>query len=313
MDSVNSLREQRKGNTVVFIDFCLDYKADVSKVCYAFVEGRQDSPYYKTIVKHRLPPGCEVRWYDTDGKKQLKSTYDMIRARGEYPKNRIIYIMDRDLSPMVSDPLLIEDDYVYITDGYSIENDILTPEAFLYAMESLLGFGSLRREDREVISYSYEKQRECFENLMVPIMANIVIWKRDETHVCYGDLKINDIITITNGVVSYKKNRQSAIEYQCKKFKMNIPSPEDVKLVVSEILSKNLSRRILRGKYLSAFFVGFCNWGVSFLRGKEYHVGAQVPFGETTLMQILGPACSSSASLDAFFNKTILLYFNSVK
>lgn len=314
MDTVDYLRDQRGRPIVAFQEFCSEYKKFNPMVCYAFVEGAQDRPYYQTVVKHKIPSDCEVMWYCSGGKGSVRTIYERLRNR-KYPKERIVYFMDRDLSLVLDDPDLLEDNYVYITNGYSIENDILNAEAFLYAVEYLSGFSALPLEGRQFVCNSYEVQKRRFEDMMIPLMANIIVWTRDGVKVSYGNLNIKGIISVKNEQIQFHGDVQDAIKLQCEQLKMKIPDSATVESVIREISDKGLSGLILRGKYLVEFFCIFSTWLCEYLVTKfpTSRRGKQIPFSKDNLMQVLGPACGSSDSLNDFLSKTLLAYFDAVR
>ena len=49
MGTVDTLRQERKGRTVPLQQFLSEYKQDV-KICYGFVEGKDDPSYYRIDI-----------------------------------------------------------------------------------------------------------------------------------------------------------------------------------------------------------------------------------------------------------------------
>lgn len=87
--------------------------------------------------------------------------------------------MDRDLSMYLEDPNIIYDDQVYITDNYSIENDFLSDETLEYVVRDIFGFSNINQTEANKIRDFFNEQRNLFEKMMLPIMANIIFWKRN--------------------------------------------------------------------------------------------------------------------------------------
>ncbi len=177
MGIVDALRKERNGRTVPLLQFLSEYKNDV-KIYYGFVEGKDDLSYYRRIIKDKIDIDCKIVLYQSNGKGNVKYVFDEIRKNKNISKERIVYFMDRDLSSFVEDNNLIIDSHVYITDNYSIENDILNAETLEVVMQDILGFCATPMEELHKLKELYNLQFCDFLDKMLPIMANIIMWKR---------------------------------------------------------------------------------------------------------------------------------------
>lgn len=261
MSIAEALREERNVKTAPLARFFTEYNSKKNNICYGFVEGKDDPSYYRTIINNKLPQNCSIILYPSNGKKNIKYIYDEIQKRN-FPSNRISYFMDRDLSIVIHDPDLILNERVYITDNYSIENDILSEETFIYILQDILGFSSINPEQIENVTTLFRREKSKFEEMMIPIMANIIYWKQKGINANYKNFKIKEIISISNCKVSLLFSQSETIKILYKQSNVNYASyynEEEEQKISSMIKSNNLSKKILRGKYLASFFICFCN------------------------------------------------------
>lgn len=311
MGTVDSLRQERKGRTIPLARFYADFKVGFSNICYGFVEGDDDPSYYRTIINHKLPKDCSIILYPSNGKENVKYIFEEISKRN-YPTNRITYYIDRDLSLIINDPNLISGAQVYVTDNYSIENDILSEDTFINVAQDLLGFSTLSLKELERLKQCYISAKKKFENIMTPIMANIIHWKKCDCNPAnYKNLKIKDIIVVQNGVVNFKSNLVETINilYQQSQVDFSYLQKDKIDIIMASITDNKLSSKILRGKYLAAFFIKFCNSlyddceNIGFTRKKGRKIS------DSDIMDSVAPRSVPPESLISFIDKAILPYY----
>ncbi len=316
MGTVDKLRQEREGRTVPLQQFLSEFKKD-AKVCYGFVEGKDDPSYYRKPITDKITEDCFVRFYPSNGKKNVKYVFEEIRNRGDIPRDRVVYFMDRDLSSVIDDENLIIDSHVYITDNYSIENDFLNSGTLRAVMQELLGFCSISLADIERVKRLYEEQLLCFENKILPIMANIVIWKRNNIKPAnYRNLKIDKLFEVKNGQLSQIGTDDEMIQrlYKDSQADYSKYSKTEADNVIREIQEKSLVHQIVRGKYLADFFIMFCNSVYN-----EYaNLGISAPtnngrkLSERDIMETIAPRARVPQSLKLFIERTIVNYFNNL-
>ena len=314
MGTADSLRQERNGRTVPLARFLADYKKDAKKICYGFVEGKDDPSYYRTVIKNRMRTDCHIILYPSGGKENVKYIYDEIHKR-EFSGDNIVYFMDRDLSDIIIDDNIIDNPYVYITDNYSIENDILNPDTIASVMQDLLGFCNTPINEIDKAKDLFEEQKAIFEIEMLPIMANIVIWKRKRIKPAnYNNLKIKSLFKVLDGKVVQKVTDDKKIEAFYKQSEVDYVkyNKDDEDTVIAELQEKSLISKVLRGKYLAVFFIMFCNSVY-----KEYmNMGISAPtntgreLSDRDIMETIAPRARVPISLEIFINKTIVQYFD---
>lgn len=258
--SVEELRNERNGRTVPITKFYGDYKK-YDKTYYAFVEGKDDPSYYRHIINNMLAEDYSVVLYPSSGKKNVAETYNKIDW-SIYSKKRILFFMDRDLSDIISDPHIVIDENVYITENYSIENDFVCSNVLNAIMQDLLGFSSTPKEDIDKIIELFKEQKEFFIEFFMIFMANIIMWKRNNfVPANYSNVKIDDFILVTNGIISPKGSIEDLLKifYKQSNVEFNKYNKSIVYTIIEEINNKNINSKLIRGKYISTFFILFCN------------------------------------------------------
>ena len=314
MGTVDTLRLERKGRTVPLAQFLSDYKNDV-KICYGFVEGKDDPSYYRRVINNKISNDCRIILYPLGGKEIVKAMYDEIHKR-DLPNERIVYFMDRDLSNVIKDDNIIIDSHVYITDNYSIENDILNSDTLESVMQDLLGFCTTPMEEIEKVKKLYDEQLLDFETKMLPIMANIIVWKRENINPAYyNQLKIRKLFKVQNGLLSQIGTNDDIIEtlYKDSQVVFSKYNKTNMENVITELQEKCLTHQIVRGKILAVFFILFCNSihnDFSTIGINKTNKGRQL--NDNDIMEAIAPRARVPQSLDRFINNTIIQYYKNV-
>lgn len=315
MGTVDSLRLERSGRTVPLSRFYSDFKKDSSKVCYGFVEGKDDPSYYRTIIKQKIDSDCFIILYPSCGKEIVKYVYEEIRKRN-YPIEKIVYFMDRDLSCIINDTNIINDPYVYITDNYSIENDILNEDTLESVLQDILGFCATPTDELSTIKKLYNQQLNDFDNRMLPIMANIIVWKKKNIKPAnYNQLKIKNIFNVKNGILTQIGTEDDIIRklYKDSQVDYSIYNKSEMETVISEVKKKSLVHQIVRGKYFATFFILFCNSihnDFSTMGINKTNKGRTL--NDNDIMETIAPRARVPQSLEIFIKNTIVQYFNNV-
>lgn len=315
MGTVDKLRQEREGRTVPLAQFLDDYRKDAAKLCYGFVEGKDDPSYYRTVIKNRINNDCKILLYPSGGKGNVKYIYDEIHKR-DLPNNRIIYFMDRDLSSIIEDGKIIIDSHVYITDNYSIENDILNTDTLESVMQDLLGFCTTPMEDVEKVKKLYNKQLLDFETKMLPIMANIVVWKRKNIKPAnYKWLNIRKLFKVKDGKLDQIYTEEETIKklYEASQTEYSKYDKKEVDNVITELHENELVHQIVRGKYLSVFFLLFCNSiynDFSTIGIVKTNKGRLL--NDSDIMETIAPRARVPQSLKNFIDNTIVHYYRNL-
>ena len=107
----------------VYHEFLLRYKKS-EKSIYSFFEGNDDPSFYRGFLEYVIPSDTKLFIWPSGNKDRVIQLYDSFDW-SRFSKQQILFFLDRDLSELLNHSLP-NDTNVYITDNYSIENDIVT-------------------------------------------------------------------------------------------------------------------------------------------------------------------------------------------
>jgi hypothetical protein len=247
------------GKVASYHEFLARYSRH-SKVVYGFVEGKEDPCFYRNFLELALPDDWEVELWPAGNKEQVYRIHGLINWR-RFSKNRICFFVDRDLSDVIPEPLR-SDRNIYVTTGYSIENDVVTKAVCKRVLTELCGFSCANHADLESIGTLFEQELDKFFHNMAPIMAWIVMWRRSGKKPNLNDILMRDLFALKNGclqVTPSPKGKASAAVYIHEQCNIPFDPAADASSLVAVLGRKSKYRLLIRGKYVLWFLIEFCN------------------------------------------------------
>lgn len=308
MTMIDIHKEALENTLVQYHEFIKSYKEN-SKVVYGFVEGVEDPCFYRGFIDNKLPEEWKVQLWAAGNQKKVLQIYSKFDWR-RFKKIRIAFFIDRDLFNFIPHELP-SDTNIYTTDKYSIENDIVCKNTCERVLTELCGFSNLPHNELETILELFEEQLDCFQQMMIPIMACIIKWRKDGNKACLDNIEMKDIFSFSSGKIQIKKLSESQTEYIHKKCNIPLASNNDLSQIEKEFKSNNHNKKFVRGKYLLWFFVSFCisiknDWEKLNLTLKKPR--RNVPFSFSNAIQHIGPRAKIPASLNIFLENTYVKY-----
>jgi hypothetical protein len=155
-------------------EFLHYYKA-TARVVYGFVEGKDDPAFYRGFIENSLPSEWDVELIRAGKKDKVLgalNSMDWLR----FPKKRVCFFVDRDLSEFLGEQLPSGEN-LYITDNYSIENDVVTFRTMKRVLEEVLNITEFDQTEIRVIQELFESNLDTFREVMVSVMSQILIWE----------------------------------------------------------------------------------------------------------------------------------------
>lgn len=308
LDDLDTAKEESP-NTV-YIEFLQNYKK-YSNVCYGFVEGKDDPCFYRGMVEHSIPSTWKVDLYKAGNKQKVLSLYTVFDW-DRFDKRQILFFIDRDLSTIL-DETLPDETNIYITDGYSIENNVVDINTCDRILCEIYGFHNENKDEIAKILDCFNEQLLDFKISLIPIMSNIIHWKKEGIKANYQNFKLKDTHKIEKGKLHLKHDRtkileilytQSGVDLEC--------CQEDCILQIEKLYTENNDYQdVTRGKFVLWFLVEFCESVY-----KEY---ADLDFASISKPQKKGvnlseanailqaaPRCRIPSSLLSFLKNTII-------
>ena len=289
-----------------------------SKVVYGFVEGKDDPCFYRGFIELLLPDEWEVELWPAGNKDQVYRVHSSIDWR-RFPKTRICFFVDRDLSDVIPERLRT-DRNIYVTTGYSIENDVVRKAVCKRLLVELYGFSGVDHGELEAVGSMFEEELEVFLRGLVPIMAWIVHWRRRGARPNLNDILMRDLFAFREGHIQANqtpKGKANVFIYIHEQCNITFDSTVDVASILAEVGRKSVYRTLTRGKFLFWFLVKFCesvHGSATSLFPSFVGVSkASVTLSPTGGMAVVGTRARIPASLRAFLESTFCAYISRMR
>lgn len=302
---LNNLRASRESKNVPYMKFLNDFDQNKKEVVYGFVEAAEDISFYNTLILKSLDSvSGVVDLIPCKGKHVVRQVYDLFDWH-KFSNQQICFFRDRDLSDYISDDKdFLCKENCYVTDYYSIENSIVTKKLFNRMLIEVLGFENDSLANIETEERKFEQAKSTFENELKVVMAHIIYWKQKGFESPLDSVSISGFLSFdsTTEKVVYK-NDDEKIDYLYRKVKSVDRSKCDVSeinAIIEEVSKNDNYRKIIRGHFLSKFFVEYCNM--------IKKVSCELSY-KNDVKDKIAPRCDRVKSMDDFIEKTYLKHY----
>jgi len=297
-------------------EFLLRYKAS-SNIVYGIVEGKEDPMFYRGFIEHYLPAEWEVELMSAGRKDNVLKAitiFDWTR----FSNKRICFFVDKDLSLFLQ-KVSVDVENLYVTDNYSIENEAVNFRVLKRLLEEVLNISDLKPTEIDLLERYFYNALECFQESILPVMAQIVLWRRAGKRPCLDDIRPKEYFTYVNGTINLRDNFntvQSRLEQAAMRVNLEISSQEELSQTESEFRQLNGKEKFIRGKYLLWFFVSYANEIHNSLSSiiTRYTVSPKVriSLGSANAMAVLAPRIRCPSSLQNFLKRTYCQYIKQI-
>lgn len=253
-----AIHEQALSATVsLYHEFLARYRKN-ARVVYGFVEGKEDPSFYRGCIDSLLPQDWQVDLWPAGNKDKVVQLHDEFDWE-RYHREQVMFFMDRDLSDFLGEALPSAEN-VYITDSYSIENDIVNRSTCDRLLVEILNLTKVTREEREDILNVFEQQLLIFAQELTMVMVWIIHWRRSGEKPCLNDIMMNHLFDIDAGTVQITESPRglsSREEYIHKQCNIRLDLSTDLTAIEEEFRRAQGVQRFVRGKFLLWFMVKF--------------------------------------------------------
>jgi hypothetical protein len=256
------------------------------KVVYGFVEGKEDPCFYRGFIEHQIPDGWEVELWPAGNKDQVYKVYSGMDW-SSFPKERVCFFVDRDLSDLIPETLP-HDSNIYVTDGYSIENDVVRRGTCRRVLVEICGLAMADHDEIDRACDLFEQQLERFQIEMQLVMAWILVWRRGGKPACLNDIIMKDLFSFSAGILRINatpKSKVNVVDYIHAQCNLVLDSSVDIRAYQAEFQKAGICRKFTRGKYVFWFLVEFC---------RSVHKNAKTLFKSCTRAPAMNVAMSAS-------------------
>lgn len=320
MMTIASHKNSKNSAKAVFHEFLTGYRKG-SKVVYGFVEGDTDKPFYKNSIMHKIPQGFKEEVIVAGNRDRVIEIHSLCNKHENINKNGIVFFIDQDLHRLISNSLFSPQENIYVTDGYSIENMVITGYTFSRVIEEDLNIKTKTTKIQEL----FENKLEEFKRLLIPIMASIIHWRKENLQPRSSNLdEIIDLdifFEIRDAKITQKIDNQQLIEHihRAGKITLTASYERQIKEIASEFNLNEYYTHLTRGKFLVWFFTKFCNsiykdWDNldSEIKKESKKGKQQLSLSQKNALTQCSVRAQIPASLDNFLNATIVSYCNEV-
>ena len=289
-----------------------------AKVVYGFVEGKEDPCFYRGFIELLLHNDWRVELWPAGNKDRVYEIHRNIDWR-RFRKSRVCFFVDRDLSGMIPERLAY-DTNIYVTTGYSIENDVVNKATCHRVLSELCGFANADHGDLEIVCKLFEQELDAFLQAMMPVMAWILVWKRSGKRPCLNDILMRDLFSVANGRLQQnatpkgKANVPVYLHEQCNV----IPDPGvDIAPIQEEFKHEGNYTKFTRGKYVFWFLIEFCNTvnrdAAGLFNGMSKSPKMSLSLSFSNGMAVIGPRSRIPTSLRDFLQLTFCVYIEMIE
>jgi hypothetical protein len=195
--------------------FLLRYKRE-AKAVYGIVEGKDDPMFYRGMIERFLPEDWSIELIPAGGRARVM---DMLMTLdwSSIPRSQVAFFIDRDLTSLVGsdDRQAIN---LYTTDGYSIENDIVTADLFYRILFEVFNIVDATEEERHTIVHIFKSNLLIFTEVMCPIMAHILGWRKNHVVANLNNFDVGKMFKFDNGTLVPREEfttREARIDHLC--------------------------------------------------------------------------------------------------
>jgi hypothetical protein len=306
-------------STVAYHDFLLEYKKDKNSI-YIFVEGKPDCNYYKPNIEIKIKEKLDVICIIAKNKNNVIGAYGCFNW-SEHSREQIVFFIDRDYSEYLDEQLLYEKN-VYITDGYSIENSIVSKRLCERYLHDCKDMTDLTASEICSILDIFDEEIKKFYEYYLEIASYLIAWRKSNLKVFYDCLNLAEIFIFDEGRLKLNSNNIFSVlgefcqKVNIKNIKKGDPclSIDAFKNVANKVKEKLINidpKKYVRGKHELWFAVQFCDSIQQHSNEISENTDDRPKYSEATIIKIFNFFANKiemPESLDIFLEDTVCEY-----
>jgi hypothetical protein len=196
------LLREAKSPSAAFHEFRIVYDQLRNDV-HVFYEGDDDRLFYSPYVRGRLGQRV-LHAYVCDGKSAVIEARRQMLAAGYSPEHCLFFV-DRDYDDLFGTQVPLHDE-IFLTEGYSVENYVVTAESVRLLLSDFAGFTERDPEHSEIL-----RNFEIWCNRRGEALALFIAWAlalRDSgTNPVFANVRIGNVLAVSaNGAVQKKRD-----------------------------------------------------------------------------------------------------------
>lgn len=282
------------------------------KKLFGFVEGKDDPAYYQTHIEPLINNDeWEIVLIEAGAPKGNRNRVLLLLNAidwNRFSSKQTVCFVDRDLSDFFPD-LKVEKDNLYVTDNYSIENEIVSIYTLKRILRELYNV-NLFEEEFLILKNLFNEGLDLFCRVIRKISCCYIALRRLGETPNFGDVDIGDICNITDCKLIALTD-EAIIDHLSKKWHFKCDEI-DMSLIEIEFNNFNQNLRCIRGKYLMWYFIKFincfCNSCNNYIPSMDKPIVGIRELSETYAIVDLSARSKTPESLKAFVANTYQQY-----
>ena len=281
---------------------------------FLFFEGDEDPSFYNPRIREIFGNGVELHSCICNGRvgvldvlKKIKKKYGAV--------DDALFFVDRDFTSFTREPTP-RSKLLYVTDGYSIENAVVSTDAFEIVLVDLLKLNLAANPLAPLVS-TYNKLTEEFERGIAAQMALLIFSKKVSTP-NFQNLDLKDLLSLvgtgSGASINWKAGaaeilRNIQVDATLYNWKGHLECFREVK--------RAHPCNYVRGKYALSFFLSIIQIIQSMIVAQGSYSGSRrimkTAVTATMLFDALAPRLATPPSLKAFLAKSRRAFRSSLK
>jgi Protein of unknown function (DUF4435) len=293
-------------------DFLLIYRKDVPCV-YGFVEGKDDPCFYRHLIEKELPEEWSIKLIQSGSRDKVLRSYWNFNW-SNYCRTRICFFVDRDMHDFLNTPVEAASN-IYVTDGYSIENSVLGDRLLKSVLSDVYQINLNHPNDENKIEQIVKANEDTFFEAILPVMGQIMVWRRSGTEANLSNLKLDQLFSFTEAKCQ-PKGYPALLKESANQIGCDLCNSDDIEAAINEIRCHAKPRMMVRGKYALWFFLKQCEaiWESipNLLPRFSSKPKKRTDFGIKNAMVIIGSRANAPESLKEFIKQNYLSFIGEV-
>jgi len=200
-DFVEYLASEAGSGSAAFHTFLTTYQGPGE--VHVFYEGAEDAAFYGQAIRSRAK-GRPVHRYVCKGKDAVVGVRELT-SNGDYEDVVRLFFIDRDYDDLFGSQVAL-DERTYITDGYSFENDLVTPNALEILICDFAGLTPANPEYPAAIA-GFQNLQSASLRQMASLMGWALALRERGDPVVLKNVDLKHVVAVTaDGEVNRKKN-----------------------------------------------------------------------------------------------------------
>lgn len=245
--SLQKMRREREKYESIYLKF-VNYKRYYEGCAFCFYEG-EDGKYYDSRIRNIFDDKFVT--YVVGNKKEVLKLLNKITSTKLYDDVCTMFFVDRDFD---DNSLLRDNDRLFITSGYSIENFYVQKECLIKILQSEFGLNKMDSDCQKCLR-DFEKREEEFNDQILEYNALLYLQKRNpklDIRFSFASIKTCHMLKVSIEKVDKAERYENIIN--------NIKSgleQSKVEKAKRELIEQGNFSLNFRGKNQMDFFVDF--------------------------------------------------------